>query len=202
MTIRKSWIAAAALAVCVTSARGDYFPIVDGHEWQYEEEDWSPGTEHYAMVFDGTAVVNGELTHRLRQVGGLYDGYETYWSRDASGDVYWHSPDFDAPVLYLDMPLFVGKVWSTTVQASWGAHARRFRVEGQGSVSVPAGTFECFHIALWSDDIYFATESYAENIGLVQKGEHDPYRLARLASLPGPVAVESTTWSGVRQMYR
>lgn len=194
-------IGAAMLALGAARASGDFFPIIDGHEWRYEVEDWYPELEHYSAAFDGVEEVNGHLTHVLRST---HDGYvqENYWSQDGSGDVFEHFHQFDVPIRMLDVPLFVGKTWSTTVQTASGPVVFLSRVESFGPVTVPAGTFDCFLIARFSDGIFYAAEYYAENIGLVTRAVHDPWSVERLMTLPGPVAVEPTTWSQVRQLYR
>ena len=145
-------------------------------------------------------------THVQRFSGDLYDGSVSYWSSDPGGDIYLHGGDsfhFDPPVLYLDVPLSVGKAWSTTTATPSGAVTYTGRVVEVRSVTVPAGTFgKCTVVARFSDEIYYAVEFFADGVGLVERAWHDPFRDERLVSLPGPVTVVSSTWSGVRLLYQ
>jgi hypothetical protein len=85
--------------------------------------------------------------------------YDASWNQLGSGAKTGDESNFKPALKYFDFPLVAGKTWegrSTETNAKTGVtrtHILRARVEGLEGVTVPAGTFEAFKIALNTETI-------------------------------------------------
>lgn len=130
---------------------------------------------------------------------------------------------FSPPILRIDEPLFVGKIWELDSQDSDSlTYHFRFEVTAFGDVVVPAGTFQAFTIRqsveypegggaekvrrplpgiLGSTEItqQVLDQSYVDGIGLIQivLGPRTDGLISRRT-----VSVEPSTWSRIRMLYR
>jgi len=210
------------------SPAGDLFPLTEGVQWTYREI-YPTEVDTLSFYFEGTAEVNGLLTHvrRLAHRPWLALGVD-YWSRDSEGRVYKHgwqsgstTSTFDPPVLMIDAPLWVGKKWSiNTMTSLFGPASAECEVTAIGSVIVPVGTFVCTTIK-WTDttpstelevrrSILYpqvavpgpSLTDYAEGVGRIREDLGVPGRIDELISYGSRVDVEVTTWSAVRHMYK
>lgn len=217
-------ICAITLAFASSAAAVDHLPFTEDIVYEFERIPENLGT--YTAYFSGTADIEGTTTHVQR----FDDGQQLFWSETPEGDKFVHGTAFrleppllfHPPILWVDEPLFVGKIWEVESQDSDSLAFRiRFEVTAFGDVTVPAGTFQAFTIAEtveypegWGADNVcrlrairrstdtiqqVAEESYADGIGriLITFGS----RTDRLLSLR-TVAVEPSTWTRIRLLYR
>ncbi len=125
-------------------------------------------------------------------------------------------------IRYLHVPLLIGDTWSTTAATPFGEVTVGFEVLAAEDITVPAGTFPCVTIRETESgpgatkatrNLLFGTRlqgggsitnlvSLADGVGEVQTVFGVPSRADRLVSIDTPVAVRSTTWTTVRQLYR
>ncbi len=126
-----------------------YFPNTNGYSWKKV----IVGDPNYyeTTTFDGTIVISPSITaQRLRQ-------YYTYNGTDFfTGEVYYvvnstgvytygtlNSPTTDATIV-LSFPLTVGRTWT---RSSYSYMTTEATIVSRESVSVAAGTFDCYKIA-------------------------------------------------------
>jgi hypothetical protein len=218
-----------SLALAPVAHGADHFPLVEGAVYEYEYSiPQESGT--YIAYFAGTAEVGGAVTRVRHIVGASPYELQHFWSETAEGDKLFHGAHtlgigslrhFSPPILMIDEPLFVGKTWVVESVSSDGFAARvHFEVTAQGAVTVPAGTFQAFTVEdTWEFPENPPAEiaqacirttrgaagtntgrvSYADGVGEVQ--EVFGSRTERLLSF-STVAVQASTWSGIRMLYR
>jgi hypothetical protein len=218
-------ICAISLTLASSDASADLLPFTEGVIYEYERIPQHLGT--YMVYFSGTADIEGTTTHVRR----FDDGQQQFWSETPESDKLLHGTAFrleppllfHPPILWVDEPLFVGKIWEVESQDSDSlAFHIRFEVTAFGDVTVPAGTFQAFTIRETveypegggadkvrrlvrairrsTDTTQQVTEeSYADGIGhiLITFGS----RTDRLFSLR-TVAVQPSTWTRIRMLYR
>ena len=226
--MRIETVAICALSLAFTSADAvgvDHFPFTEGVVYEYERIPQHLGT--FIVYFSGTADIRGTTTHVRR----FDDGLHQFWSETLEGDKYLHGTAFrleppllfSPPILWIDEPLDVGKIWEVdSVDSDSLAFHIRFEVTAFGDVMVPAGTFEAFTIrqtveypegggvdkvrrlihAIWASSATAQQVSdriYAEGIGQIVwvYGSRTDRLLSRRT-----VAVEPSTWSRIRMLYR
>lgn len=208
------------------AAEADHLPFTEGIIYEYER--LPPNLGMYVAYFSGTAEVGGANVH-VQHFEGPPSPLLAFWSVTPDGDKLYHGFHDSSPVLWqppilmLDEPLYVGKSWEVDSQSSEGIAVHiRFDVTAFGEVAVPAGTYQAFTIretVEWPEgggrglvhshlrgtsgltDItqQVTHHSYADGIGLIlsQFGS----RIDRLFSRR-TVAVQPTTWTGIRLLYR
>ncbi len=218
-------ICAMSLAFASSAAAVDHLPFTEGIVYEYERIPQNLGT--YTVYFSGTADIEGTTTHVQR----FDDGQQLFWSETPEGDKLVHGTafrdgmplTFSPPILEIDEPLEVGKIWEVdSVDSDSLAFHIRYEVMALGGVTVPAGTFEAFTIretveypegggvdkirrlvaAIWgSSEIMqqVSDRSYADGIGKIL----DVFgsRTDRLRSLR-TVAIQPATWTRIRMLYR
>lgn len=211
----------------------DYFPLGQGSRWQYQET-FPDFIDSFTVFIQGSAMINGAPTVIRRLEGGAYDTseFKQYWSKDSEGDVFIHGWDaaptmmrFDPPIRSLDLPLILGKTWSSSTNSSMlGPITFDFEVVVIGPVAVPAGVFPSVTVRCTSSVeaaslgisslvqgstssessqiVSFA--SYASGVGLVRKVFDVPVppRFDQLLSYEPIVLVQPASWSWIRQRYR
>lgn len=196
---RDSVTVLAALMLAGSAAAVDFWPMPAGMVYTYEYPSGEQMTVHYA-------------TDCLRGVrpGGVFG--ETF-RIDGDGDVtltdwYSYSPDMelpnfylsDPPVKFLDLPLEVGKEWTTHAlvpMVSAFEEIFTYRVISFGPVTVPYGTFDAYEIEEWSIWTRRGTYFVNRELGpIVRPGE------AKLVSVEAEVPVEATSWGNVKSLFR
>ena len=214
-----------SLMLASSAAGLDHLPFTEGVIHEYERIPQNLGT--YTVYFSGTADIEGTSTHVQR----YDDGQQLFWTETAEGDKLLHGTafrdemplTFSPPILEIDEPLFVGKIWEVESQDSDSlAFHIRFEVTTFGDVTVPAGTFQAFTIRetvefpegaeadkarrllaaiRGSSEItqQVSNRSYADGIGKILAVFGS--RTDRLLSLR-TVAAEPTTWTQIRTLYR
>lgn len=150
-----------------------YFPTTDGYSWLLRETDgW--GT---LITVEGTTVIPGDVAVKvfkstiLNALGETFATAEAYY-RVTSAGVYNHGsfPNPTNPgLLMLAFPLSVGKTWTIF---SVGDEALLGSVVAEESLTVPAGTFECFKISYIDKEGTVETTVtnfwYGDGVGLVK----------------------------------
>lgn len=201
-----------------SSAPGaDYWPTPEGK------------TYHYANVEGDSLWISygagGYVENRFYD-GSRYCWLWEWYSQDGNGDILflenmlycqgWIDHDYDwrydPDVLFLDLPLTIGKTWSTVTEAcayNCCDVTFNYEVTGQQVVTVPAGTFTTMVIAETNDEYcgnHQNTWYLDQTIGPVMI-ETSEYRLAGLYKLVsisgpiGPVPVQLTSWGRIKSMY-
>jgi len=220
------------LAVCMLStaevsgaAGADHLPFTEGIIYEYERIPQHLG--RYIVYFSGTADIQGTTTY-IRRFG---DGQQQFWSETLEGDKLLHGIAFRLetpllffpPILVIDEPLSVGKIWEVDSQDSDSlAFHIRYEVTAFDDVTVPAGTFPAFTIR---ETVEFpeggqadkfrrlirgirgpiqttqqvADDTYANGIGkvLIVFGSRTDRLYSRRT-----VAVQPSTWTSIRMLYR
>jgi hypothetical protein len=225
MRIETLAMCALSLTFASSTAGVDHLPLGEGVIYEYERIPQHLG--RFVVYFSGTVDIDGTTTHVRR----FDDGQQTFWSETPEGDKLLHGTAFRdetpllffPPLLCVDEPLFVGKLWEVDSQDSDSlAFHIRFQVTAFGEVTVPAGTFQAFTIrqtveypegeeadkicrlirgvqGLTDATQQVSERSYADGIGeiLIVFGS----RTDRLLSFR-TVGVEARTWTRVRMLYR
>jgi len=220
-------ICALSLSLAMASAAGgaDHFPFTEGIIYEYERIPQHFG--RFTATFSGTVDIEGTTTQVLR----FDDGQQQFWSETPEGDKLLHGIAFrdempllfSPPILWIDEPLHLGKIWEVdSVDSDSLAFHIRYEVTAFGDVTVPAGTFQAFTIRetvefpeggrvdkvrrlaqeIWGSSNttqQVSERSYADGIGpiLIVFGS----RSDRLLSFR-TVAVQASTWSRIRMLYR
>ncbi len=201
-------------AFCITStilvltASGQdhyYWPTAVGNDHYYQI---SGDTEQMIRRFvPGEAHGASTLMVELIESGEVVDSGGHLHTTDSEGRVWYHGwlnsgtgawVLFDQPLLYIDAPLAIGSTWDTWTDSPFGFYQVRGECVAVELVSVPAGTFECYHVH-YSESYFDITEEYdhwyCDGVGLIQFDDHQ--------LLPGYVTpVESSTWSSVKELFR
>jgi hypothetical protein len=203
MSLWLFWIWSLAMAATVSSA--DYWPLNDGLVYHYES--------------DTGGRLEVSFGWGMREC--CYSHWDTCWTweyfeTDGSGDVllwsnthYWQGaidPDyawtFNPPVTFLDLPLAVGKTWST-----WTLGLRSgyevipchfsFEVVASQTVVVPLGTFEVLVLVETAGCNHGGTYYLHRQLGpVILPGGY------KLVSVAGLVAAESGSWGRLKALYR
>ncbi|MFA4844218.1 MAG: hypothetical protein WC632_04615 [Candidatus Margulisiibacteriota bacterium] len=136
--------------VLAPAAGRNYFPNTDGYSWQYN---LNQSGAKMISTFNGTTVINGSLNVQkyestyLDSNGNVYlSTIESYHVVNDSG-VYFHGyPSYStvegSPLLLF--PLETGKSWT---YSSSGIYKTIITVMGQETITVPAGSFDCYKVA-------------------------------------------------------
>ena len=182
----------------------EYWPIGDAVSYHYEvggqvldvsfsagmRECYYPAQEETCMTWEGFAVGEGGDV--------LLSSNMNYCSGAIDPDYMW---TFSPPATFLDLPLFVGKTWSTSTTASgYGSYpcVLSFEVLRQEVVTVPLGTFEVM--------VVYQTPSICHEGGTYYVHRQlGPVILPggfRLVSANGIVATERLTWGGLKALFR
>lgn len=194
-------VALSAVAFGAASA-ADYWPMQHGLIWRYGSG--SPTDFEFTMTCADSACVRGYTQAYGDHTASRFSAFHTTAGGDIAltGRWSWETggldPDvryFDPPLLFLDLPLEVGKQWFS---GSGGAILIGL-VTGESTVVTPAGTYDVFVVEL--DDVFDHTELggtyYLErSIGPVKYMSHG------LSYFNGTVGTASLTWGGLKAMYR
>jgi hypothetical protein len=145
-----------------------YFPHADGYSWRRTSADGATGVS----TFEGTTQIGSTTTQVFKEtwisISGEVTTLETYIRIDDSG-VYFYSPSYpDVSITYLSFPLEIGKSWQYAPISTAGVAT----VISKETVTVPAGSFECYEIksVYPSGDIFYYW--YGNNAGLVKSSSN------------------------------
>lgn len=147
-----------SLALTALAGR-NYFPSNPGNTLAYK---YSNG-DSQIITFEGETVVSGSITAQLIKQyylsGGTPHTSEVYWSVTDSGVFYYGSPQYPTtePQVLLIFPLSIGETWT---QWSSGPSSIGVSVTSQESVTVAAGTFDCYKVKYTNYTGTLETSSY------------------------------------------
>lgn len=180
----------------------DYWPMEDGLIWSYQP---SIGVEYEVSM----GCVDGSCSRGRTIVAPSYTlGHYVAYGLNEEGDVVvtgatnWDSrqfdPDiatYDPPLLFLDLPLDLGKTW---ISISGPAVVVGEVLRGE-TVTVGAGTFEVLVVRV--TDVANPTAIAGEyrlnrNVGAVMDGAYG------LASFSGAVGAAPESWGSVKALFR
>ena len=205
-----------------------WLPLEDGRSWSYGG---LSGSE--VQTVEGTVIILGRSTKSIVYSPSTHnEGLRYYWSVNAEGDVLLHGTSqsetgsaFVPPIVMLDVPLWLGKTWSQTIdvydlpdEEHVASFEIRLGVVEEGLITVPAGSFPAFGIRadspepsasgsgpMFPGDGPSASGSrggpanwyYAEGVGVVRYvGHGGPYDLL------STTAVEIGSWASIKSLYR
>ncbi|MFA5839441.1 MAG: hypothetical protein WC890_02140 [Candidatus Margulisiibacteriota bacterium] len=126
-----------------------YFPNTNGYSWK--KVIIGDPLYYETSTFDGTVVISPSITAQKLKQNTTYNGTdfftgEVYYVVDSTG-VYTYgtlnSPTTEATVV-LSFPLTVGRTWT---RSSYSYMTTEATIVSRESVSVAAGTFDCYKIA-------------------------------------------------------
>jgi len=151
----------------------NYFPHGEGYTWRTTSTDGSSAI----VTFEGTATVDSTTVQIYKQTyftssGSMLGTSETYFQVTDSAVNLYGSPSY--PLIpaqtFLQFPLEVGNSWTV---ASSGSITLVASVTDSSSVTVPAGTFNCYRIDFVTsyatrDETYTTSYWLAENVGMVK----------------------------------
>jgi hypothetical protein len=218
-----------ALLIPAGAVAEQYLPLSIGNQWSYQ----GVAGLSERQVVTGTRTVWGTETYVISRLeSSSNEGLENYWTTGADGDVnlwgFYRSLDgwgvlYDPAIRWVDAPLYVGKVWSTTVDwyrlpemtlggtftivmSDWEESilvvpAGSFPVAGigEGPYDGPREGFTLAGLAIPASPLREAAEWYGLSVGLVQYQADDLYQLV---SFEVPTPVVESTWSKVKALYR
>lgn len=195
-------IMAASLCVCSVCLAADYWPMQDGLIWRY-----GAGT---ASDFEfGMTCVDSACVRGYDQIVGQYGSSQgSEFRTNADGDIvlasswYWSTgaidPDhwnFNPPLIFLDLPLEVGKQWvsmsGTTVFIG--------NVTSESVVQAPSGTYNVLVVEisdLFNRTRLSGTYFLERSIGPVK------YEDLGLSYFNGTVGVAESNWGSLKALYR
>lgn len=133
-----------SLALTALAGR-NYFPSSPGNTLAYK---YSNG-DSMVITFEGETVVSGSITAQLTKSYNVSSGRpytsEAYYKVTDSGVFYYGSPQYPTTEAQeiLKFPLSIGASWT---QWSSGQSSTTISVISQESVTVAAGTFDCFKV--------------------------------------------------------
>jgi hypothetical protein len=167
-------------------AEDDYYPMTVGNMWNYhgvityEQADADTGATFItvAEVTAETQLTNGEDVFELTNLDSTFTrppdettlvNTRVNYARKTDDHVLaYDSKDDTEPDTVLALPLEDGKTWTVS---SKGDTTITATVDGQESITVPAGTYECWKVRMTltvgstSQDVYWW---YAEGVGHVK----------------------------------
>ena len=187
------------LFAAAVSEAVDFWPMPAGMVYTYQYPSGNQVTVRYA-----TDNLRGYYTEGTFGETFRIDGDGDVTLTDAFRFEYlMELPNFylyDPPVKFLDLPLEVGKEWSTNTYVPMQTAQRDiigYRVVSFGSVTVPFGTFDAYEIeesSIWGRrGTYFVNRELGP---IVRPGD------ARLVSIEAAVPVEETSWGSVKSLFR
>lgn len=179
----------------------DYWPSTPGATFTYQDPARSVDIQELGPDWFVRNRSSEECSHqdfyRLSEAGDvLWCGY----NRSCESWVDPVSVEFDPPILFLDLPLTMSKTW--TSRASIGGAARQdsvifyFVVNGQESVTTPAGTFDTMRLQYFGSGLSVQTLYLHRQLGPVLDADG-----SRLTGWTGVVAADAATWGEVKALY-
>lgn len=216
----------------------NFRPLDPGLGWEY----LSQTAETWRTSVQGEQEVLGVTTTALLHIVSVPETQyvRNYWTVDVDGNVFLHGAEnlsagfvasYDPPILWLDVPLSVGKTWSTNYQIYYSLDGTNpgdpgmtiMLVEDEADVTVPLGTYHCFGVS--HEEFKAATDKEGRTYNLLGfairsldkresnkallewfsdgTGQVQMDFLGELFGLTkfGPVLVRASTWGGVKNLY-
>jgi len=183
----------------------DYWPLIPGASFTYQDPAWQVeiqqyvGQDWYVRSY-ASADCSGSGAYRLSDDGDVLWG-GSGWVCES-----WVDPDFytlTPPVLFLDLPLEVGKSWQsqTTVDYGYGSFSATLHcsVTGTETVTTPAGDFETMVMQMITFDgpwfLRHWTYKLHRQLGpVIDEG-------GELVAWTGVVPADKSTWGEVKALY-
>ena len=193
-------LALGALLLAGAARGADCWPLGEEFTWVYRGAEGDYEVHGTAELADGrwgrwavTEAWSEAMGFRVRDDGDIeLTDWSTWVSPGLDPDEHFYSP----PLLYLDLPLVVGKTWLSVS----GSSVLAGEVTGLETVTTPAGSFAVFVVRFLAtspaDGIVARELHLAPGIGPVfNRG--DP-----LVSFSGPVGLEPRPWGSLKAQYR
>lgn len=209
------------LFVASSAAAADYWPMPQDKTYHYANAE---GDSLWISYGAGGYVEN-------RFYDGSYTWVWEWYSQDGNGDILLvenmiyeqgaidphYDFHYDPDPMFLDLPLTVGKTWSTVTEAcaySCCDVTFAYEVTDQQAVTVPAGTFTTMVVLETNSELCGDHENtwYLDQLlgpVMIQAGgqyrgwrPHGLYKLVSISGPIGPVAVEAVSWGKIKSMYR
>jgi hypothetical protein len=200
-TIRVSVVVVFLVALAGAAAAADYWPLTPGTTFTYQDPAWNVDIQEMGpgwFVRNRTSeACSGQDFYRLSEDGDvLWCGY----NRICESWVDPSSVEFDPPVLFLDLPLTMYKSWTSQASIGGIAHPESviyyFIVNGQESVTTPAGTFDTIRIQYFGSGLSVQTLYLHRQLGPVLDVNG-----SRLSGWTGVVENDLATWGEVKALY-
>ena len=202
--MNRMFIAIVVLVVMlpVAGTSSDYWPMEDGLVWRYGSiSDWghevtmncntngcSRGRSWTFPDFSARSTVS-------YQESGNGDVLVTRTSFSDSRQLDPSQVHFDPPLVFLDLPLEVGKSWYT-IAPPYGIVCEVLREE---SLTVPLGTFDVFVVSV-IDLMNFTRLSGEYYLNRELGALNNDGNL--LAGFSGPVGIETSSWGTLKALFR
>lgn len=184
-------------------------PLAVGNSWSY-----TSGADDLTITVAGPATVLGRATYRLVFDRGQAETYDEFLSWNSQGQLLLHARQasgaeptvFEPPLVWFSPGSRQGVGGTVDLYADIGGRtepAESFyyvAYMGDEIVDTPAGRFEVTHV----DELNTEAEArwYTAGIGLVQLIYPEGTGIYVLVSQNMAVAVEESTWSHVKALYR
>ena len=188
------------LCCAAMTAAADYWPMPNGKIYTYEYPSGDQFTVRYVdnwLVGAGMGLQTSEEFAVDAEGDVLLTEYSRYQAPGIDGDSWWYEP----PVKFLDLPLEVGKEWTTVTTThgyGTGIDFVHYSVESYGSVTVPMGTFEAY-VVRETGMFTRLGETYVLNRDL---GPISRLSGALLVSITDAVATEGHSWGSIKALFR
>ena len=198
---------ATGLVLPGTSTAVDYWPMYGGIVYNYEDDNGHDlivsisGYGRECAYYSG-----GQLRCQTWQSFSIDENGDLFLESDSNYCQGAIDPDymwtFSPPVLFLDLPLEVGKSW-TSLSTAYGYGesfaANSAEVLSEETVVVPAGTFKTLVV----DMLCFAAGDHSGRYYLNR--QVGPVILSggyKLVSVEGIVPASQSTWGSLKSLYR
>jgi hypothetical protein len=154
--MRKSIPAIAVLFAAIAVRADPLLPTVEGTNWEYRSTEsltGSPPTRSVITVRAGKEMLDGKEVVKLETLSGSSISKVELVSVDANGIACLARSGHDGKIAKLNppepiiaAPLEVGAVWELEGEAAKNKMHQRFTIVAEESVTVPAGTYQAFHL--------------------------------------------------------
>lgn len=225
------------VALAPSAAAAAWLPLAVGNQWVYMDDADEPHTETITSI----GSVRGRHVFVKEYAGGIDDGLLNFWQIGSDGSVLlcgYYKPWYPFGLLYEPpVRIFPGQPvldleWDThTVAYSvpdnvyYGSFDTYWKVRGEYTFTVPAGTFPCFGVAQVAPPAVVvngqalgldgrvlpgggapsasgpasAAEWYSNGTGVV---ESDTGVVYILQSVGGPTPARASSWGRIKGLYR
>lgn len=187
----------------------DYFPFETGSKWTYDLVPKNGGkTLTHTAFIEGPVLLDGKWSYVFNEWNPTTsvrtflskDGdYISMLARENTSSVLKLKPKFDPPLQLIKLPLKVGDEWSSSAKARVGALSENVgldcKVLQKETITVPAGTFECFRIRVKKKrgrKIEDRFAWYCPGVGFVKYAEEKFVKELRRYERPAPKGTESS----------
>ncbi len=154
--MRKLFSAIALLFVAIAVRADPLLPTVEGTNWEYRSTETLTGSApatSSVTIRAGKEILDGKEVVKLETLSGGTVSKTELISVDANGIACLARSGQDGKIVKLNppepiiaSPLEVGAVWELEGEAAKNKMHQRFTIVAEESVTVPAGTFQAFHL--------------------------------------------------------